>query len=68
MSRIGQKLLSLSRLDRRFVFLGMAVVFVATTVGLGAVVTSRFGTREKTPKPAPATTASLGSPPGETAG
>jgi hypothetical protein len=51
-----------------FGFLGMAVVFVATTVGLGAVVTSRFGTREKTPKPAPATTASLGSPPGETAG
>ena len=49
-------------------FLGLAIVIVATTIGLGAVVMSRFGTREKTPKPAPAATASLGSPPGETAG
>jgi hypothetical protein len=46
-------------------FIGWAVVFVAVTVGLGAVVTSRFGTREKMPKAAPATTQSLGGPTGE---
>jgi hypothetical protein len=51
-----------------FGFLGMAIAFVAGTVGLGAVVTSRFGTREKILKAAPAATASLGSPPGDTAG
>jgi len=50
-----------------FGFLGMAVVFVAATVGLGAVITSRFGTREKIAKAAPDTTASLGGPPRETA-
>jgi hypothetical protein len=46
-------------------FIGWAIVFVAVTVGLGAVITSRFGTREKTPKAAPAAKASLGTPPGE---
>ncbi len=49
-----------------FGFLGIAIVFVASTVGLGAVVTSRFGTREKAPRPA--TAASFGAPSGETSG
>jgi hypothetical protein len=47
-------------------FIGWAVLFVAVTVGLGAVITSRFGTREKTPKDAPAPTSSSG-PTGEPA-
>ena len=48
-------------------FIGWAIVFVAVTVGLGAVITSRFGTREKMPKaaPAPAAPASLGGPAGD---
>jgi hypothetical protein len=48
-------------------FIGWAIVFVATTVGLGAVVTSRFGTREKKPKVAAPAAASLDVPPGESA-
>ncbi|MGD9402627.1 MAG: hypothetical protein PVF95_10210 [bacterium] len=48
-------------------FIGWAIVFVAVTVGLGAVITSRFGTREKQPKAVPATASLPGSPPGEPA-
>lgn len=48
-------------------FIGLAIVLVAVIVGLGAVITSRFGTREKKPKEIAATTASPGSPPGESA-
>jgi len=48
-------------------FIGWAIVFVATTVGLGAVVTSRFGTREKVRAAAQAAPASPGGPPGEAA-
>jgi hypothetical protein len=33
-------------------FIGWAVIFVAATVGLGAVIMSRFGTRGLEPKPA----------------
>jgi hypothetical protein len=43
-------------------FIGWAIVFVAVTVGLGAVITSRFGTREKIPKVAPAPKTSLDTP------
>lgn len=46
-------------------FIGWAVVFVAVTVGLGAVITSRFGTREKVPKVAPGPKRSLDLPSGE---
>ena len=35
-------------------FIGWAVIYVAATVGLGAVIMSKFGTAELAPKPAPA--------------
>jgi hypothetical protein len=33
-------------------FIGLAVIYVATTVGLGAVIMSKFGTKDYGPKPA----------------
>jgi hypothetical protein len=48
-------------------FIGWAIVFVAVTVGLGAVVMSRFGTREKMPKAIPDVPASPGGPAGNAA-